>query len=207
MGTEASRSPRRNVTNDRHSHGDHRAFVAVGGGHVLLAGSRSARREAIVGATLVSMAMTKRNQKLLVITVSTIMVALVVVPFALSLRGSSGKPDKPQAGECVTERGILGSTSCRPTKEQVAAASGVPVPPLAQDFRATYEQFQDWRLESTFRVPLESAPQYTSLPRYPGLKVGAGPKFYRDEKTGQNHELALVEINGALEVRITVFTT
>jgi hypothetical protein len=153
------------------------------------------------------MALTKRNQKMIVIGVSAIMLALVVVPLSLSLSGKKTKPAAVKAGPCKTDRGVLGSTTCKPTKEQVAAASGVPVPPSATNFTATYEQFQDWRLESTFRVPLENASQYTALPKYPGLKVGAGPKFYRDEVNGQNHELALAEVDGQLEVRVTVFTT
>jgi hypothetical protein len=110
-------------------------------------------------------------------------------------------------GTCKTARGLFGDTSCNPTPAQVTAASGVPVPASATEFSATYESFQDWILESSFRVSLDLASVYTSLPAYPGIAVD-GPEIEGTSGgLGEYRKLKLVTVDGMLQVTITVFTT
>ena len=53
----------------------------------------------------------------------------------------------------------------------MTATSDVPILPSATEFIATYEGFQDWNMQASFRIPLDEASEYTSLPNYPGAEV------------------------------------
>ncbi len=121
--------------------------------------------------------------------------------------GDGGASSALKPGTCKTERGLLGATTCTPTREQVTATSDVPIVASATEFIATYEGFQDWNMQASFRVPLDEAREYTSLPNYPGAKVDGPAIEGIGAAAGQYRSLKLVTVDGMLQVHISVSTT
>jgi hypothetical protein len=111
----------------------------------------------------------------------------------------------PAQGTCTVSRGPLPDTTCTPTAAQVSAATGIPIPPVVQNFTSLYEQFQDWRLEASF-VVTDPSP-YLSLPDFPGVKVGGGPVQSSQASDGSYRSLELTSQNNATLVKVTAFTT
>jgi hypothetical protein len=110
-------------------------------------------------------------------------------------------------GTCRTERGILGSTKCNPSPDQVAKSADIPIPASATNFAAIYEGFQDWHLEASFLVPLDQASVYQSLPNYPGAAVDGPETDGTGGGVGEYRRLKLTTVDGVLKVAISVFTT
>jgi hypothetical protein len=126
---------------------------------------------------------------------------------AMAPRGASTRATASiGAGNCSTERGPLPDTTCAPTPAQVAAATGIPVPPNPANFTSTYEQFQDWHLEASFEV-VDPKP-YLSIAEFPGVTIGGGAVQAPQAADGSYRSLELTaQPNGTVLVQITAFTT
>jgi hypothetical protein len=160
--------------------------------------------------------MTRRNQGALIALGIAVLCGVVILGWRVG-NNDAAKVGAPEiggstattisVGTCATERGILGGTTCNPSRDQVAKIAEIPIASSVTNFTATYEGFQEWRLRASFTVPLDQASVYTSLPNYPGATVdgpgtngtGGHPSEYRN--------LKLATVDGLLQVSISVFTT
>jgi hypothetical protein len=160
--------------------------------------------------------MTKKSRGVLIALGIGVLCGLVV----LGLQASGSDEDKVGApetngkpmttvgvGTCANERGILGGTTCNPSRDQVAKAADIPIAALPKNFIATYEGFQDWILEASFTVPLDQASVYTSLPNYPGATVDGPETDGTGGEASESRRMKLEAVDGLLKVSITVFTT
>jgi hypothetical protein len=125
---------------------------------------------------------------------------------AIAPRAASAQAPSIGSGNCSTERGPLPDTTCAPTPAQVAAATGIPVPPNPTNFTSTYEQFQDWHLAASFEV-VDPKP-YLSIAEFPGVTIGGGAVQAPQATDGSYRSLQLTaQPNGTVLVQITAFTT
>jgi hypothetical protein len=160
--------------------------------------------------------MTKRNQGVLIALGFAVLCGVVILGWRVS-NNDAGKVGAPKTnrspattisiGTCATERGVLGNTTCNPSRDQVAKSADIPIPASATKFTATYEGFQDWNLEASFLVPFDQASVYTSLPNYPGATVDGPETDGTGGGAGENRRLRLATVDGLLKVSILVFTT
>jgi hypothetical protein len=160
--------------------------------------------------------MTKRNQGVLIALGFAVLCGVVILGWRVS-NNDAGKVSAPKTsrspattisvGTCATERGVLGNTTCNPSRDQVARSADIPIGASATNFIATYESFQDWILEASFTVPLDQASVYTSLPNYPGATVDGPETDGTGGDAGEYRRLKLATVDGLLQVAISVFTT
>jgi hypothetical protein len=123
-----------------------------------------------------------------------------------SLSSSSGASPRPTTA--CSPNPNLTSEACPPTPMQMAALSGIAIPPSPTAYTSTYQGFTDWNQSATFRIPQSAVSTYTSLPDFPGVTIG-GPavEATRPLVSGQHRTLQLSQASAAVEVKITVFTT
>lgn len=80
------------------------------------------------------------------------------------------------------------------------------MPPTAQNFSSSYEQFQDWHLEAAFVVA--DATPYLGLADFPGLRVDGGPIQAKQSADGSYRSLELTtQAADTFLVKVSAFTT